>query len=328
MKGIDISNLNGNVNITSVKNAGYDFVVSKITEGETFVDSYGSSNVQNTKNNGLIAGAYHFGRFANMSKAVREANFFKSHCPSNVDFVVLDFEQSEASGDMTSACVAFLDLISSIAPALIYCNPNYIKLHLNSAITRYPLWIAHYGVSSPSTPLWGTYAIWQYSETGRASGVSGRVDLNITGPAFNIISHRGGNTNIGDLSVTRLQQELNSMINANLAVDGILGTVTIRAVRKFQSLMGLRVDGIAGANTWKAINQIRAYPTIGINYPRYEYPTRWVQMRVGARIDGIFGNETADKVKGFQKNINSAHGENLVVDGIVGKETWRCMFKY
>ncbi|MFL0252370.1 GH25 family lysozyme [Clostridium neuense] len=325
MKGIDISNLNGTVDISAVKNSGYGFVISKITEGSTFIDSYGSRNVSNTKANGLIAGAYHFARFRDKATAVREANFFKQNCPSNVDFVVLDFEQ-QCSGDMTEACIAFLNIISSIASALIYCNPNYINLHLNSNITKYPLWIAHYGVSSPSTPKWGTYAIWQYSESGRVSGVNGNVDLNVSGPSFNFKNNTG--TTVKNSSIIRLQQELNSMINAGLVVDGIIGPATIAAIRRFQSIMGLNVDGIAGIMTWAAINEIRSYPTDGVKYPHYEYATRWIQWRVGAAIDGIFGSGTENKVKVFQRNINSAHGEKLAVDGIVGKETWRCMFKY
>lgn len=44
-------------------------------------------------------------------------------------------------------------------------------------------------------------------------------------------------------------------------------------------------------------------------------PTRGVQRRVGARVDGKFGDQTKAKVEAFQK----AHG--LTVDGIVGRQT-------
>ncbi|MFL0248848.1 GH25 family lysozyme [Clostridium neuense] len=328
MKGIDISNLNETVNIASVKSAGYGFIISKITEGCTFIDKYGRQNVANTKSNGLIAGAYHFARFMDKDRAIEEAEFFKANCPSNVDFVVLDFEQ-QCHGDMTDACLAFLDIISSIAPALIYCNPNYINLYLNFRITKYPLWIAHYGVSSPSVPKWGSYAIWQYSEYGSVPGVSGNVDLNVSGPNFNFKQNENSAAvQESSGSITSLQSELNSMINANLVVDGISGLATTAAVENFQNLMGLQADGIAGDNTWNAINQIRSYLADGVNYPHYEYATRWIQWRVGTGIDGIFGSGTEAKVKEFQQKVNSDHGEKLSVDGIVGKETWRCMFEY
>jgi hypothetical protein len=34
-------------------------------------------------------------------------------------------------------------------------------------------------VSAPSTPLWGSYVIWQYSDAGQVSGVSYNADLDI-----------------------------------------------------------------------------------------------------------------------------------------------------
>lgn len=205
-KGVDISNWQGNVDVSKIKNAGYSFLIAKMTEGTTYVDKYGKQNIDNAKSNGLIAGAYHFARFQNKDQAIEEANFFKQNCPSNVDFVVLDFEQ-QCSGDMTDACLAFLDSISSIAPAVIYCNPSWINEHLNSNITKYPLWIANYGVSNPRTPIWGTYAIWQYSENGQVDGIDGAADVDISGPEFDSILKHQPKVNYEpkiDLEVTNL----------------------------------------------------------------------------------------------------------------------------
>lgn len=184
MNGIDISNLQGNVDMNLIKNDGMSFIIAKATEGNTFVDAYYKQNISNAKVVGLLAGAYHFAKFTDISTATNEANFFVANCSSaKPDFVALDFEQ-QCSGDMTKACLTFLDIISKVATAVIYCNPNYINTHLNSDITKYPLWIANYGVSTPSTPLWGSYAIWQYSDSGQISGISGSLDLDIMTDAF------------------------------------------------------------------------------------------------------------------------------------------------
>lgn len=184
MNGIDISNLDGNVNMDLVKNDGMSFVVVKATEGSTFVDAYYKQNMANAKAVGLLTGAYHFARFTDISTAIEEANFFVANCSSeNPAFVALDFEQ-QCSGDMTEACLAFLDIIAKVAPAVIYCNPYYINTYLNSDITKYPLWIANYEVSTPQTPLWGSYVIWQYSDSGQVSGVSGNVDLDVMTDEF------------------------------------------------------------------------------------------------------------------------------------------------
>lgn len=42
-----------------------------------------------------------------------------------------------------------------------------------------PLWVAHWGTTSPNIPAgFPTYTIWQYTATGRVSGVTGDVDRN------------------------------------------------------------------------------------------------------------------------------------------------------
>ncbi len=53
--------------------------------------------------------------------------------------------------------------------------------------------------------------------------------------------------------VRTLQTMLNSVDNAGLAVDGIFGSGTQAAVKKFQKANGLSVDGIVGAKTWGAL---------------------------------------------------------------------------
>jgi len=43
-----------------------------------------------------------------------------------------------------------------------------------------PLWVAHYGVETPTLPAgWGVYTFWQYSSTGSVSGVSGDCDVDV-----------------------------------------------------------------------------------------------------------------------------------------------------
>lgn len=128
MNGIDIGNNQDSVDMDQVKNSGIGFIVAKATQGTTFIDPYYNPNIANAKAAGLLAGAYHFAQFTDVTSAEKEANYFVSNCSSaNPDFVVLDFEQSGISRDMTEVCLTFLDIISKIAPAVIYCNPSYIK---------------------------------------------------------------------------------------------------------------------------------------------------------------------------------------------------------
>lgn len=74
----------------------------------------------------------------------------------------------------------------------------------------------------------------------------------------------------------------------------------------------LREDGIFGEKTYSALCKVLlSTGTMG----KCVNVTSWVQCRVGATIDGMFGNNTKICVLTYQK----AHG--LSQDGIVGKDT-------
>ena len=82
-------------------------------------------------------------------------------------------------------------------------------------------------------------------------------------------------------------------------VDGITGTLTGTAVKKFQKEYGLAADGIYGAKTdSKLISTVKK-----------------CQKAVGAGADGIIGPDTIACVKAFQKK------NGLTADGIIGVKT-------
>ena len=53
-----------------------------------------------------------------------------------------------------------------------------IKGNFNKKINIYPLWIAHYVVSTPdNNGIWDNWIGFQYSESGSVRGIPGKVDL-------------------------------------------------------------------------------------------------------------------------------------------------------
>jgi GH25 family lysozyme M1 (1,4-beta-N-acetylmuramidase) len=59
------------------------------------------------------------------------------------------------------------------------------------------LWVAHWGVGSPSVPgnNWGgkSWTFWQYSDSGTVPGISGRVDLDrYRLNSFDAVTYGGG----------------------------------------------------------------------------------------------------------------------------------------
>lgn len=117
----------------------------------------------------------------------------------------------------------------------------------------------------------------------------------------------------------RLQQIMNKFKMRDgkgnlLEEDGIIGTCSKQAVKRFQNICNLGVDGIAGPQTWGAINQILAKPLLKVGSTGTV--VRYLQYRVDTEYDGIFGWETNRHVAIWQ-------GQNgCGQDGIVGPQTW------
>jgi lysozyme len=306
LKGVDISNLNGSVDMSIIKNAGNSFVVAKCTEGSAFVDKYYSKNIANAKALGMLAGAYHFARFKDVSGATTEANFFINNCKNaKPDFVVLDFEQTGISGDMTNACLAFLNSISSVRQPVIYCNPSYINDYLNSSITKYPLWIAHYGVSSPSTPLFGGYGIWQYSESGTLSGISGYLDLNYMTDSFYNIIIANQNKLITTVTNATLKAQIQALVyNLNLDYNAKLthndGNIYQELLDALKRVGGLIVKG----------HKSHVVLWIQQKLVKYGY------LKKGAYTDMLYDEATFQAVTNMQKNWARS------TDGVLKIETW------
>ena len=107
-------------------------------------------------------------------------------------------------------------------------------------------------------------------------------------------------------------------------VDGVFGTNTQNAVRAFQQANGLVDDGVVGRNTWYKLNNL--YPTARVlKRGSYGEEVRYLQQKLYSflypvgTIDGIFGTNTENAVKEFQRE----HG--LSVDGVVGNNTWEML---
>ncbi len=116
--------------------------------------------------------------------------------------------------------------------------------------------------------------------------------------------------------VTLIQRLLNNAGYGSLVEDGIFGSRTDTAVKEFQKDRNLTVDGVVGSQTWKALLP----PTLSRNSRGYDVERLQITLNeIGYGnlvVDGIFGSNTEEAVKQFQKDMS------LEVDGIVGQNMW------
>lgn len=109
----------------------------------------------------------------------------------------------------------------------------------------------------------------------------------------------------------------------NIAVDGIFGANTLRAVTEFQTVNGLSADGVVGSETWRTLLTLPPRPTVRQGsrnvYVRYLQQKLTSKLYPLGNIDGIFGNATREAVVAFQRE------NGLDADGIVGPLTWQAV---
>lgn len=146
--------------------------------------------------------------------------------------------------------------------------------------------------------------------------------------------------------VARVQSYLNALASSvpgsgSVAVDGIFGAATKRAVETFQRSAGLTADGIVGPDTWNAL--IAAYNGVfggsadtnpGITLRQGDQSQDVAQMQrhlnsIGGTYtavnqgsaDSRYGQNTTDAVRRFQAQFG------LVPDGVIGAATWAAIVR-
>ncbi|HEX3429107.1 MAG TPA: glycoside hydrolase family 25 protein [Candidatus Limnocylindrales bacterium] len=193
LEGIDVSHWQGTINWSMVAGAGKAFAIIKATESTDYTDPMYATNHAGAKAAGLWTGAYHFAQpDASANDAVLEADYFVSVINLGARDLIpaLDLEQSGSLSvpALQAWVTAWLGEVTAkigIRP-MIYTSPSFWSTHMGNttalADAGYKtLWVAHWGVASPTVPAnnWGGrgWTFWQYTSSGSVAGISGRVDL-------------------------------------------------------------------------------------------------------------------------------------------------------
>ena len=188
--GIDVSHYQGSINWSSVKGAGIEFTWMKATEGTSYKDPNFNTNYTGAYNAKVIRGAYHFAR-PDTSTGAAQATYFASNggawSADNLTLPgVLDLEggcYGKSASAMQSWITDFYNTYKSKTgrDIVIYTSAswwNQCTGGWSGMSAKSPLWAAHWtSAGSPTIPSgFPTWTVWQYTDSGSVSGVSGNVD--------------------------------------------------------------------------------------------------------------------------------------------------------
>ena len=190
--GIDVSRWNGTIDWNAVKNSGVSYVIIRCgyrgsSQGTLIVDPMFQNNIKGATDVGLKVGVYFFTQAIDQVEAVEEASMVLELIRNyRISYpVFLDVEPSGGRADAISAetrtevCKAFCQTIQNGGyTAGIYANKTWLTEKIDtSQLGAYKIWLAQY-ISAPTYT--GRYDLWQYKSTGKVSGITGDVDLNLS----------------------------------------------------------------------------------------------------------------------------------------------------
>ena len=212
--GIDISEFQGDINWTKVRNDGIKFAFIRCggrgyTKGTCYEDKKFAQNVKRAQAAGVKVGVYFFSQAITVAEAVEEASLTIGMCKGlNIDLpVVMDWETGSGyrtqplKGEaFANVLDAFCTLISKngYTPAVYLCSHdinNRLGKYQGNILGKYKLWYAYpyscywpasksfksnyYQTGDTIPPRSFAFEYWQYSWHGKVAGIGTEVDLNI-----------------------------------------------------------------------------------------------------------------------------------------------------
>lgn len=186
MKGVDISHYQKGLTIQQVKDAGNDFAIIKLTEGNFLIDSAAFGFYHEAFTLGFSFGCYCYSHATTAEQARREAEFllktingFPMPCG-----IFLDVEEPKQLGldyeQIMSVLTTWCDTIraADYVPGVYGSEYNlWAKVSPEDLPVDTLVWVAHYG-KEPDIPC----DLWQSSDSGKISGVT--VDTDETRSAY------------------------------------------------------------------------------------------------------------------------------------------------
>jgi len=187
--GVDVSWWQGKIDWQKLRSNGANFVYMKATDGGDHLDPMFKKNWRAAEQAGLKRGAYHF--FYWCRTAGEQADWFIRNVP-RVEGALPPVIDVEWNGD--SSCKrrpspakvrekmqVFMDKVERHygQRPIIYTSPDFYRDNLKGAFPDYPFWLRAVAQHPSKVYPGRKWVFWQYSGSGLAHGLKGRIDLNV-----------------------------------------------------------------------------------------------------------------------------------------------------
>ena len=216
-KGVDISSVNGEVDIQKIKDAGYDFVMIRCGFGSDIKsqdDSQFENNVRKCEKIGMPWGTYLYSYALNTDEAKSEAEhvirLLKNKKPSfPVAFDMEDADGYKSKNGMPSnskliaICKTFLSRIKSAGYyPMLYASLSWLNNQLNDSelLNNYDIWVAQWNSTcdyQKDAGMWQYGGEVNYLESNSIDGV-GVIDKNKCFKDYPTIIKKGNWNNWSD----------------------------------------------------------------------------------------------------------------------------------
>ena len=296
-KGIDVSHFQGNIDFAILRLGwiGNNNNHTLDTKFETYYNA--------CKSTGIPIGIYVY-NYCNSEDTVKSGaewtvNQLKD---KGIDLpIYIDMEdrsiENLGKDKLTSICIAFNTVIENAGYwAGVYANLNWYTNYLNKDTikARYTTWVAHYGISQDRYV--GQYDMLQYSDTGKISGISGNVDMDIMYRDL-INEIKESNTGTDRKTVEELARE----VIAGKWGNGEERKIKLTNAGYDYSAVQAKVNEILGVDT----SITNYYPAISSDYNSI------VEALKSIGVDSSFNNRKKIAVKNGINNYTGTATQNI-----------------
>ena len=305
-KGIDVSHFQGNIDWNKVK-GDIDFAILRLgwigNNNNHTLDTKFETYYNACKSTGIPIGIYVY-NYCNSEDTVKSGaewtvNQLKD---KGIDLpIYIDMEdrsiENLGKDKLTSICIAFNTVIENAGYwAGVYANLNWYTNYLNKDTikARYTTWVAHYGISQDRYV--GQYDMLQYSDTGKISGISGNVDMDIMYRDL-INEIKESNTGTDRKTVEELARE----VIAGKWGNGEERKIKLTNAGYDYSAVQAKVNEILGVDT----SITNYYPAISSDYNSI------VEALKSIGVDSSFNNRKKIAVKNGINNYTGTATQNI-----------------